>query len=299
MTRKNIEERLKQEMQQNIPNKDALWQKIENRLPEQPVSQPVRRTIRMTSGSRFLTVAACLLLVIAGMRFVSTTRTLNQTESIPMDAESAAPAEEAGGEAAGEMPEDNAEVSSAQNAVQAMPETNSAQEPLKYQNLNVPHEKPIASMVNLSRLGTDGEYFSEDEILKQTQLFIDVKVLNGYQDSESGKMHYTLQILDVYGGELSQEEIKLETESAYILEQNHEYVLPVTADFNLAYECAPQIEKTQDNKLVIPNGWYTLMQSDNTPVLYDSYGIDDYFYDRMYLTKDLNLDLLIQKWESL
>ena len=236
---------------------------------------------------------------IAGMRFVSTTRTLNQTESIPMDAESAAPAEEAGGEAAGEMPEDNAEVSSAQNAVQAMPETNSAQEPLKYQNLNVPHEKPIASMVNLSRLGTDGEYFSEDEILKQTQLFIDVKVLNGYQDSESGKMHYTLQILDVYGGELSQEEIKLETESAYILEQNHEYVLPVTADFNLAYECAPQIEKTQDNKLVIPNGWYTLMQSDNTPVLYDSYGIDDYFYDRMYLTKDLNLDLLIQKWESL
>ncbi|MBR1554209.1 MAG: hypothetical protein IJ644_02310, partial [Oscillospiraceae bacterium] len=116
---------------------------------------------------------------------------------------------------------------------------------------------------------------------------------------DSGKMEYTLQILDVYGGELDAETITLETSSAYILEQNHEYVLPVTADCSLAYECAPQIEKTQDNRLVIPNGWYTLMQGETTPVLYDSIGIDDYFYDRMYLTKDLNLDLLIQKWQSL
>ena len=290
MTRKNIEERLKQEMQQNIPNKDALWQKIENRLPEQPVSQPVRKTIRMTSGRKFLTAAACILLVIAGMKFVSTSKNFTQTENTAMnDAESAVPAAE--GDAACSADE--------KNPVQTVQEAASAESPLKYQNLNIPHEKTIASLVNLSRLGTEDEYFNEDAILQQTRFFIDVKVLDGQQNPESGTMHYTLQILNVYGGELSQQKMTLETESAYILEQNHEYVLPVTAEFSLAYECAPQIEKTQDNKLVIPNGWYTLMQSDTTPVLYDSYGIDDYFYDRMYLTKDLNLDLLIQKWENI
>ncbi|MBR1554305.1 MAG: hypothetical protein IJ644_02800, partial [Oscillospiraceae bacterium] len=94
MTKKEIEERLQKEMHQNIPDKDALWQKIETRLPEQPVSQPVRRTIRMTSGSRFMTIAACFLLVIAGMRFFSTVRNLNQPNETTAEY-SAAPADEA------------------------------------------------------------------------------------------------------------------------------------------------------------------------------------------------------------
>ena len=284
MTKKEIEERLQEEMHQNIPDKDALWQKIENRLPEQPVSQPVRRNIRMTSGSRFLTAVACFLLIVAGMRFFSTVRNLNQPE----------------------MTADNEGITQENNPADAVPEQSpeiqdntQKQEILKYQNLNLPQGENLASQVNLSRLGTDGEYFSEDEILAKTDLFMDVRVLDGAQNPDSGKMEYTLQILDVYGGEFDAETITLETSSAYILEQNHEYVLPVTADCSLAYECAPQIEKTQDNKLVIPNGWYTLMQGETTPVLYDSIGKDDYFYDRMYLTGDLHLDLLIQKWQSL
>ncbi|MBE6877013.1 MAG: hypothetical protein E7496_09925 [Ruminococcus sp.] len=295
MTKKEIEERLQEEMHQNIPDKDALWQKIENRLPEQPVSQPIKRNIRMTSGSRFMTVAACFLLVIAGMRFFSTVRNLNQPTETTAE-NSAVPADEA----------DNEGIALEDNHADAVPEQSAEsdkntenQEILKYQNLHLPQGENIASQVNLSRLGTDGEYFSEDEILAKTSLFIDVKILEGAQNPDSGKMEYTLQILDVYGGELDAETITLETSSAYILEQNHEYVLPVTADCSLAYECAPQIEKTQDNKLIIPNGWYTLMQGETTPVLYDSIGKDDYFYDRMYLTKDLNLDLLIQKWQSL
>ncbi|MBR0485967.1 MAG: hypothetical protein IJJ69_14525 [Oscillospiraceae bacterium] len=295
MTKKEIEERLQKEMHQNIPDKDALWQKIENRLPEQPVSQPVRRNLKMTSGSRFMTIAACFLLVIAGMRFFSTVKNLNQPNETAAE-NSAVPADDAeAGENA--LAENQADTVPEYPAVVQQHTEN--QEILKYQNLHLPQGENIASQVNLSRLGTDGEYFSEDEILAKTSLFIDVKILEGAQNPDSGKMEYTLQILDVYGGELNAETITLETSSAYILEQNHEYVLPVTADCSLAYECAPQIEKTQDNKLVIPNGWYTLMQGETTPVLYDSIGKDDYFYDRMYLTKDLNLDLLIQKWQSL
>ncbi|MBR1528156.1 MAG: hypothetical protein IJ642_02495 [Oscillospiraceae bacterium] len=295
MTKKEIEERLCQEMQQNIPDKDALWQRIESSLPEQPVSQPVRRKIHMSAGKGFLTIAACLVLTVAGMQYLKTNKSEHtMTESSAAPAAEAGIAEEAANDNAA-MPEEAAEaLGSAEDS-----EISEFSGMLNYQNLNILHNRTIASQVNLSRLGTDGEYFSEDEILQHTEFFIDVRILDGYQDSESGNMHYTLQILDVYGSDLNLSEIELETGSAYILEQNHEYVLPVTADLNLAYECAPQIEKTQDENLIIPNGWYTLMQSDTTPVLYDSYGKDDYFYDRMYLTQDLNLDLLIQKWKSL
>ena len=295
MTKKEIEERLCQEMQQNIPDKDALWQRIESSLPEQPVSQPVRRKIHMSAGKGFLTIAACLVLTVAGMQYLKTNKSEHtMTESSAAPAAEAGIAEEAANDNAA-MPEETAEaLGSAEDS-----EISEFSGMLNYQNLNILHNRTIASQVNLSRLGTDGEYFSEDEILQHTEFFIDVRILDGYQDSESGNMHYTLQILDVYGSDLNLSEIELETGSAYILEQNHEYVLPVTADLNLAYECAPQIEKTQDENLIIPNGWYTLMQSDTTPVLYDSYGKDDYFYDRMYLTQDLNLDLLIQKWKSL
>jgi len=284
MTKKEIEERLCKEMQQNIPDKDALWQKIEQNLPEQPVSQPVRKSIRMTSGKSLLALAACLLLIIAGRQYLQAGRIQKQSEEI------VTPAGENSSAASMDVIEDAEAAGQPEDMTEKI---------ISYQNLNISHEKTIASQVNLSRLGTGDSYFNEDAILENTAFFIDVRVTDGWQDSASGNMHYDLEILDVYGGNLEKEKITLETSSAYILEQNHEYVLPVTADLSLAYECAPQIEKTQDSRLVIPNGWYTLMQSDVTPVLYDSYGEDDYFYDRMYLTKDLNLDLLIQKWESL
>ena len=291
MTRKSIEENLKRDMQKNIPDKNALWQKIEANLPEQPVSQPVKRTIRMTAGTKFLTIAACFLLVIAGVQLVRP-RLATQMENTPASDSASSTAD--------------AEIYDNDNAADAAPDDADAEireekKLVSYQDLNISHEKTIASQVNLSLLGTNDQLFEENAILAKTEFFLDVKVLEGMQN-DSGTMHYTLEILDVYGGELSQETITLETNSAYLLEQNHEYVIPVyvqNQNYALSCECAPQIEKTYDNQLIIPNGWHTLMQGETTPVLYDSYGIDDYFYDRMYLTGDLNLELLLQKWESL
>lgn len=282
MTRKSIEENLKRDMQKNIPDKNALWQKIEANLPEQPVSQPVKRTIRMTAGTKFLTIAACFLLVIAGVQLVRP-RLATQMENTPASDSASSTADE-------EIYDNTADA-----------EIQEEKKLVSYQDLNISHEKNIASQVNLSLLGTNDQLFEENAILAKTEFFLDVKVLEGFQD-DSGKMHYTLEILAVYGGELSQETITVETNSAYLLEQNHEYVIPVyiqNQNYALSCECAPQIEKTYDNQLIIPNGWHTLMQGETTPVLYDSYGIDDYFYDRMYLTGDLNLELLLQKWESL
>ena len=236
MTRKSIEENLKKEMLQNIPDKNALWQKL---------------------------------------------------------AESSAPAQENFADA-----ENDADADEAADADSSYEQETTL---LHYEDLKISHEKIIASQVNFSLLGTNDQLFEENAVLEKTELFLDVKVAEGSQDN-SGKMHYQLEVLDVYGGEFSQETITLETDSAYILEQNHEYVIPIyvqDAQYYLSCACAPQIEKTYDHQIIIPNGWYTLMQNETTPVLYNQQFADDYFYDRMYVTGDWNLELLIQKWESL
>lgn len=245
MTRKELEQQMKTEMQQNIPDKEALWLKIEQQLPEQSVSVEQKRISH--SGRKWLSLAACLLLVFAGVKFFP------NRENIPSET----------------------------------------------QNSGVNQEEQI----DLTQLGTTGEYFNEDDILTRTDLFIDVKISSAHQ-LKNGNMQYVLEILDVYGGEWNESEIELETESAYLLKENHEYVLPVyfterNKAISLSYECAPQIERTQENQLLIPNSWYTLMQGDVIPVEYAKYGRDDYFYDRMYLTNDIYLTALIQKFENL
>lgn len=67
MTRKETEKRLRANMQQSIPDRDALWSKIESALPEvQQQTEPERPQIRHTRTARHLAMAACFVLVIGG-----------------------------------------------------------------------------------------------------------------------------------------------------------------------------------------------------------------------------------------
>ena len=66
MTRKEIEKRCLEEMQQTIPDHEALWQKIEAQLPPQDSQNQKASPIRMQSIRRFMTIAACLLVTVTG-----------------------------------------------------------------------------------------------------------------------------------------------------------------------------------------------------------------------------------------
>lgn len=66
MTNKDTERLVRGHMQQTIPDKDALWNKIESNLP----AQPEMPRIRKSSGrhiTRIIGAAACFLLVIGGV----------------------------------------------------------------------------------------------------------------------------------------------------------------------------------------------------------------------------------------
>ena len=295
MTRKEIEKRFREAMQENIPDKESLWQKIESNLPEQQETVFRKPHLSMITMRRIMTAAACLLFLIGGLQL------RNSRDAVKLDKDYSS-AEDADNILA----DDDADCDAATDVVPAYTENSQDKNILRYQDLQILNNQEIRENADFSRLGVQDAYFNESDILLKTELFLDVLVLNGYQDQETGEMQYILKILDVYGGTLDVSELVIVSRSAYILEKEHEYILPVYQDqqnhsnWNLSYECAPQIEKTLDHKIVLHNGWQCVMYSDldQESVLYNSYGKDDYFYDRMYLTGDTAIEILIQEWEK-
>lgn len=301
MTRKEIEKRCREAMQENIPDKESLWQKIESNLPEQQETVFRKSHLSMITVRRIMTAAACLLFLVGGLQL------RNSRDAVKLDNMDHSSAEDADNIPADDDDAGCDAAADYESVAPALQENNSQNKNiLRYQDLNLSGQQGIHDTADLSRLGVQDAYFNESAILAKTELFLDVQVLNGYQNQETGEMQYILKILDVYGGTLDVSELVIVSRSAYILEKEHEYILPVYQDqqnhsnWNLSYECAPQIEKTLDHKIILHNGWQCVMHSDldQESVLYDSYGKDDYFYDRMYLTGDMAVEILIQEWEK-
>ncbi len=280
MTRKQIEKRCLEEMQQNIPDSEALWERISANLPEQQnAADPAQKRIRMTGTRRILTLAASFLIVFSGAYlFMQTERMDSKFEETQSDA----PAHEYA-----DSPEDEAP----KNEGIIIP----SDQLLRYESLSLPKS---STSPDFMPTGTKGEYFSESAVLADTDCFVKVRVDCMAQDGEM--LCYTLSVEDAFGEDLP-ETLTIRSETAYVMQQNHLYLLPIcrTDDgWELAYACAPQMELTLDGDLVFHNGWQTLMQDTPAPLVYAAYGEDDYFYDRMYLTGGSGLQMLLDEWRK-
>ncbi len=284
MTRKQIEKRCMEEMQQNIPDSEALWQRISANLPEQQTAEePVQKPIRMTGARRMLTLAASFLIVLSGAYlFTQPGRMDNKSEQMQNDA----PAHEDAYQPEDEAPAMNEGLSGSADGI------------LRYENLSLP-----ASTLSLDFVptGTQGEYFSESAVLADTDCFVKVRVDSMTPDGEA--LCYTMHVEETFGETVPETEtLTIRSETAYVMQQNHLYLLPLCETANgwaLAYACAPQMELTLDGDLVFHNGWQTLMQNAPEPLIYTAYGEDDYFYDRMYLTTDTVLQKFLDEWRKL
>ncbi len=328
MTRKEIEKRCREEMQQNIPDKDALWQKIESQLPEQkPLTQPEKPVIKMHTFYRVMAGVACFMFVLAGASLVRIGTHKNEMMTAPMANDSAAVQmhdeayednagddADSGGDSAQELPEMNA-VAPAENSASASKSADNAKLDTadsltaeyaegmkKYSDLQFREHYFSTNNddINTTPLSADGEYFNEEDVLEKSQAFVEV-LITEHSQLTTGEILYTAQVNDVYGADKirekiwSSETLTILTKSPYLLENEHTYVLPLylsedSENWNLSYECAPQIELTEDYQVVYHNGWHTITEGADEyedgaePLLYDSIGVDDFFYDRMYLT---------------
>lgn len=282
MNKYEIEKRCREEMQQSIPDTDALWQRIESQLPEKPQTRAeIKQTIR-PKFRKLASTAALFLLAAAGL-----------TAYLQM------------GQFQKNLNDSAADSLGSANSLDSLPQPSKtdaeSNRPKRYADLQIMQTAALSRSLDLDLLGTTDMYFSEEDVLRTAGCFVDIIVENGIQDPSAGLVAYTMQVVDVYGdsGLQTGDTFTVSSSTAYVLEIEHEYVLPLykaEGEWQLAGECAPQMERTLDGKLVFHSGWYTLMDENAKPLLYDSRGEDDYFYDRMYLTDFAVAESMLRSW---
>ncbi len=287
MTRKDIEKRCLEEMQQTIPDSEALWQRIEEQLP--PPSDKQTAPIQMTTFRRILAGAACLLLAVAGIRLFA------RMQRIPHESTSESTNSMMFMEAEDEPANEDAEFRSDE----ATPPEN-GEILLQYHDLRIP-QSHISG--NLTAAGTQGVYFSEADVLAKTDCFVDAQVIAVSASARTGVLTYQVQIHAVHGTDALQkaQTLTFESETAYLLQKEHLYFLPLIFEdgtWQLAYACAPQIELTLDGDAVHHNGWHSMMDAASKPLVCEQFGADDYFYDRMYLSEGNAIAVLLEEWEN-
>ncbi len=294
MTRKEIEERCRKEMQQSIPDREALWQRIEAGLPQQeaPKPQSIRRT---SSGMKVfrsvLTAAACLLIVVAGVgvvggRLQNATAPAEDKEQVQQEHfdefMNEAPADEQAGE---EMKEEN-------EGVMQNPQT----EPIRYESLHFPPAEEQVHLDSTAKPSGGGQLFSEAQVLADSECLVIGTIAGGTQDSEDGHMLYFFRTEQVYGDASigTGETITVRSDNPYLMQSGHQYLLGLRYEDNFwrtSCDSAPQPEFTADGQAVYHNGWQSFRQDGEQRLICEQFSAEDYFYDRMYLG---SADILIR-----
>ncbi len=312
MNSRKIEQLYKSHSENTAPDMDALWQRIESNLEEKNeqkiTSKPIRRNISFTKKTAV--AAACIAaLVIAPIAV----RNMDISNA-DMAADSASTAEApildgAANEAAGAVPDDyffdNGEIDSEaaeENFAEAtiaedMPAmeeaTGSTMQTIRYEDLVL---NPHMTIVTHSGETDGDDFFVEECVLVETDIIVNAYVDYVYSNGD-GAMCYEITADNIETGET--EPLVLTSRTPYVMLEDRCYVLPLKADgevYRLAFENAPQIERTLDGGYIFHNGWECLNE-DALDVIYPQRSVDDFFYDRMKFSYG-SLDNLIERWHE-
>lgn len=301
---KNIKELYKAHAEQNAPDMDALWERIEQGLDEKNAedisgvtSSPVKKSIafRKIAVRAALAAAAVLIIVPVAFRGANTSNMASDGGSMFNKAENASP--NAMQEAAAD--EENGYDASdfdggAVGTVKA--DENTFGGTVLYESLSL---APTGAAADMPSGETSGdEFFVEANVLIHTDIIVNAYVDRAY--SRGGTVCYELTAENADTRET--ESITVESATPYRLLENRSYLLPLTVNgdgYSLAFENAPQIEFTLDGGMIFHNGWVTLDDESAADVIYPQNGIDDFFYDRMKFSYRADADILVKKWHEL
>lgn len=293
MTRKEIEKRCLEEMQQTIPDTEALWERIEAQLPQQEVKEIKQsRTSNLKIIATLTSVAACITIMfsigaygsVIVRRFFENTQ--NKTASLFADSHKTDTTikEEA----------ENWE-SLEQEACEEKTEEGS----VSYDSLLFPQIQGTNAVIDYDKLVKGDNSFDESEILQKTDCFVIAVMNRGEQDSETGEMIYELTVEHTFGADAPIDEIlHLRSRSAYVLQARHTYVLPLYRDesgWKLSSESILQIEMTLDGRIVFYDGWKSMATKNSETLEYPLY---DEFREHMRIADDAALDVLFEVWRT-
>ena len=278
MNENKLKELYNSEIESSSPDMDALWSRIEEKLPEKQLteSKPVRKPF-ITLTKALAGIAACAVIAIAIPAVMDTKKSESNTASMDINYSDAACADEEYIEENGAFAEEDKAAAAADNA----------------DITDAPAEEAVSAE------SEEMAYFVEEDILVQTECFVDGVVSNVY--AESGCVYYELKAKEYYGVE-EESSIIIESRSDILMEQGGEYIIPlkvIDGSYRTVCETVPQIKVTDEGGLIYYNGWKTLDNESSENIPYPQGSVDDFFYDRMMFTDSKDISALIEKWSSL
>ena len=294
----------------SAPDMDKLWEKISSSetadtditpfvsaAEECERSRPVRKNNVFRA---FAAAAAVFAAAIFAVSALSDSSNIAKSESAPSAAEGYA-----GGNGCADIAMEECEEAgySYVTAGRGWDYSNYLDSPedMSYLSLSLAHTES-SIYTAMSRNTDDEEYFVEDRVLSETDLFLDGEIISAEPLGDGG-VKYTVKVIHAVADESREfsETEEIFSNSPYTLRTGREYLLPISEKngrYDVIFDNAPQIEFTLDRQLVCHNGWKTLSEQ-GVYISYPQVYPDDFFYDRMNLAAESSLERLFDRWESL
>lgn len=300
MTEWQIKELYNEEMSASAPDMDALWEKIDSRLTEkEPVSvQPKKKpAINLWRTGAFMAACAALFFVIPNI--IKHDDSYTASESIASNGNTPAVFEDAAADNAYNDAAD-APAASEESFTEAEITVTETTSLLNYSSLAFPDS--YLKNVEFSGEPNGGEYFVEEDILVETECFIDAIVDNVYASPDGDCVYYELTARSSYGEDNVGKYVTVASRSQHEMYIGREYLIPVKVTetgLQTVFDGVPQIEVTSDNGLVYYNGWESLNSPSSQSIIYPQNKVDDFFYDRMMFSSSGDITPLIEKWKDI
>lgn len=305
--KKNLEKDYINSVDSSAPDMEKLWEKIASSEPQDTDITPFvsaanecRKISPIRNNTfRAFAAAAVFIAVICAVSVISDNDiALTKSENAaPSDNEESFSYDYAADEAAEEESYSSVTASTGWEYSDCL----DTSENLTYLSLDLA-DTESGIYTALSRNTDDEEYFVEDNVLSETDFFLDGKIISE-EPGNDGSIKYTVLVIHAVSDdsrEFSETE-EVYSRSPYALRTGREYLLPISEEngrYTVIFDNAPQIEFTLDRQLVCHNGWKTLTEN-GVYLEYPQTYPDDFFYDRMNLAAESSLENLFDKWESL
>ena len=255
MTKEQLKELYNEEMSASAPDMEALWEKIDSRIEEKTAVekkityvQSKKTTFNLWRAGAFAAACAALFFVIPSI--IKHNEAMENSAGIAAD--NAAVYEDS---ADAVKNDDHADAESEAAVMEESIEQTFTTSVLSYENLIFPdsYQKGVEFSGE-----TDDGYFVEEDILVETECFIDAVVDNVYASPDGDCVYYELTAKAYHGGSDMGQYVTLASRSQHEMYVGREYLIPVKVTekgLQTVYDGVPQIELTADNGMVYYNGW--------------------------------------------
>lgn len=313
----NLKEEYTQHIQDTAPDMDKLWNRISDEIDRKEADKKNdtaytqnREQIKRSGGyMKIAAVAAAFIVVFAGVNIMNESKkTKAAMDNIPLSRPDKEDSKQSDSRKNDSKTKYTGEKNDAKTAdlaedvdgINFAGAESAGTASVKYDQLSFNNTDTVSYMASYTPQGD--EYFVEDKVFAETEVFVDVTVQEAELSADTGAT-YVLQVNAAYdrSGSVTETEMVIKSSTPYILQKNREYLLPLkltgSDTYSLVFENAPQIEITLDGGAVFQNGWKALDKRAQD-LEKDNLNVNDFYFDRMKYVPELDMVSFLDEWKN-